>query len=109
MLQQGLCRPKRGQIIPLTLKKLDDWRPCGDYRALNNVTIPDHYSLPFVTYCGSILHEKKIFSSIVRAYQQIPVHEAGILETAITTPFGLFEFPFMMFGYVMWPKPFNNS
>jgi hypothetical protein len=77
-----------------------EWRPCGDYRVLNDKTIPDRYPLPFIQDITTILTNKQIFSKIdlQRAYHQIPINIDDIPKTALITPFGLFEYTRMAFG-----------
>lgn len=65
MVRQGLCRPSKSPwATPLHLvgKKNNDWRPCGDYRRLNEVTIPDRYPVPFLHDCTHFLHGKFFFN-----------------------------------------------
>ena len=76
------------------------WRPCGDYRALNSITIPDRYPIPHIHDFVSSLHEMKVFSKIdlVKAYNLIPVATEDVPKTATITTFNKFEYLRIPFG-----------
>lgn len=104
MTEIGICRPSTSPFssaLHMAPKpEPNDWRPCGDYRALNSVTIPDRYPLPHIHDFANQLFGCSIFSKIdlVRAFHHIPVAPDDVHKTAVITPFGLYEFLRMPFG-----------
>ncbi|CAE1249039.1 unnamed protein product [Acanthosepion pharaonis] len=76
------------------------WRPCGDFRRLNAQTVPDKYPIPHLQDFAITLQGASIFTKLDlrKAFHQIPVAKDDIHKTAVTTPFGLFEFTRMPFG-----------
>lgn len=97
LLHHGVIRPSSSQWaspIHMVQKKTGGWRTTGDYRKLNSQTIPDRYPVPHAEDIFQRLGGKKIFSTLdlIRAYHQVPVSPEDVPKTAVTTPFGLFEF-----------------
>lgn len=113
MLDNGIIQPSKSQwASPLHMvsKKDGTWRPCGDYRRLNEQTVPDRYPIPRIEDFHHILGKKIIFSKIdlCKAYYQIPLADIDKQKTAIITPFGLFEFTVMPFGLKNAPSTFQR-
>ena len=93
MLQLGIVRPSSSawsSPLHMVPKKA----------TLNKTTVPDRSLVPHIHDFSASLQGATIFSKLdmVRAYYQIPVAPADVHKTAVTTPFGLFEFVRMPYG-----------
>ena len=103
LLAQGIIRPSKSawsSPLHLVKKSSGEWRPVGDYRSLNAISKPDRYPVPHLHSVTHKLKNKCVFSKIdlLKAYHQIPVHPSDIEKTAVSTPFGLYEYVYMPFG-----------
>ncbi|GFT80439.1 retrovirus-related Pol polyprotein from transposon 17.6 [Trichonephila clavipes] len=76
-----------------------EWRPVGDYRALNAQTIKEKYPIPCLAdFTSNYMVNKYLVIFLIKAYHQIPINPSDVHKTAICTPFGLFESLRMQFG-----------
>jgi len=114
MHQNSICRPSASDwACPLLLvpKKDTTFRPCGDYRRLNEVKRSDHYPLPHLHDFTMNLAGNTVLTKLdlVWAYHQILIAKQDIPKTVvITTLFGLFEFPVMCFSLLNAAQTFQR-
>ena len=93
--------------LHMVKKKDGGWRPCGDYRGLNIVTVPNRYPLPNIADFTTRVSGSTIFSklNLQKGYYQVPMAEEDICKTAIITLFGMFEFLRLPLASGTWGTP----
>jgi hypothetical protein len=105
-LNSGFIRPSSSPfaspsfIIPKADKNaLPRW--VCDYRQLNENTVPDNFCLPRVDDILADCGKGKIWATIdmTDSFFQTRMHNSDIHKTAVTTPFGTYEWCVMPMGF----------
>ena len=114
LIEKGLIEPSYSEWsspVVLVPKKNGKWRMCVDYRKVNDATIKDSYSLPYIDEIFDSLHGAKIFSTmdLYSGYHQILMEEDSIEITSFTTKFGNYQFKVMPFGLTGAPATFQRE
>ena len=103
MESMGICAKASSlwaSPLHMVTKQDGSWRPCGDYRRLNLISVPDQYPMPNITDLTNNIGNARIFTKLdlLKEYFQVPVHPDDVPKTATITPFGSYVFYYSTFG-----------
>ena len=86
------------------------FRPCTDFRKVNNITKPDSYPLPRMEDCVDQVGAAKYVSKfdLLKGYWQVPLSKRAQDIAAFITPSGLYSYTVMPFGLRNAPATFQR-
>jgi hypothetical protein len=114
MKAKGFIRPTNSPMTSplfwIEKKTKEEFRPCQDYRHLNDGTIKDAYNLPLISDLLLRLRQYRLFTKMdVRwGYNNVRIKEGDEWKAAFSTPFGAFEPTVMFFGLCNSPSTFQR-
>src|SRR5439155_2483015 len=113
MIELGQIRPSKSQMASsiLFVKKKDGkLRMCVDYRYVNSITKKNVYPLPLQEVLTEEVRGADKFTKLdlLWGYNQMRIREGDEWKTAFKTPWGLFEYLVMPFGFTNAPAAFQH-
>ncbi len=86
------------------------FRPCTEFRKVNNITKPDSYPLPRTEDCVDQVGTAKFVSKfdLLKGYWQVPLSKRARDLASFITPSGLYSYTVMPFGLRNAPATFQR-